>query len=458
MSWMQKEGQLPYDEWAELKTSDIYPGKVWVQQEGDLPYKLWHERVTSDIHPDKLWVQKEGSLPYKNWKPLYVKPLPPIPEPELPVIEKYEVDWTAGMKQSFEYYKVDPTTWYDVEELKMVRRGNITRDIESDTLGSASVSVSELFDECYVRIYLVVEQNGYTHREPLGTYLMSSPSMNFNGTSYTIDISAYTPLMELKENNPPLGYYTKKNTGVIEAVCDLVSEHCRAPMSDSIELYKEMEDISEGFEDVKLNANFIANYEDSWFNYISDLLSKSSYRFNIDPYGKISLTKAQEILKMQPKWIFTDDDNSILYTDVSIDRDIFGIPNVVEVINSRSLLGGHAITVENNDPNSPVSIQRRGRRIVHRVYNPSGLQGDDQKSIERYATKLLKQLSALQITISYQHGYCPVTIGDCVMINYRKAGLENIKAIITSQSISCTPGCQVSEKAVYTEYLWGGNT
>ena len=78
----------------------------------------------------------------------------------------------------------------------------------------------------------------------------------------------------------------------------------------------------------------------------------------------------------------------------------------------------------------------------------------NQKRIQEYAENLLKELSSLEYTITYTHGYCPVRLGDCVRLNYERAGLKGIKAKVVSQSISCEPGCPVTEKAVFTNKLW----
>ena len=139
---------------------------------------------------------------------------------------------------------------------------------------------------------------------------------------------------------------------------------------------------------------------------------------------------------------------------MDIDRDLYGIPNVVEVIYSN---GNDIYTarVENNDENSPISIPSRGREIIHRETNPDLLGDPTKNQIDEYAKQLLRNLSTLEYTISYTHGYCPVRLGDCVRINYERAGLKNIKAKVISQSIECKPGCPVTEKAVYTNKLWG---
>lgn len=69
---------------------------------------------------------------------------------------------------------------------------------------------------------------------------------------------------------------------------------------------------------------------------------------------------------------------------------------------------------------------------------------------------MLKELSSIEYTVSYTHGYCPVRVGDCVRLNYEAAGVRNIKAKVISQSIQCIPGCPVTEKAVFTNSLWDG--
>ena len=156
---------------------------------------------------------------------------------------------------------------------------------------------------------------------------------------------------------------------------------------------------------------------------------------------------------MQPVWTYTDDNSSILYPEITIERDLFKVPNIVEVVYSNNNEYYYARAV-NDDSNSPTSTISRGREITYRETNPS-LAGDPtQKQIQEYAESLLKELSSIECSISYSHGYCPVRLGDCVRINYKKAGITDIKAKVVSQSINCTAGCQVTEKAVFTTKLW----
>lgn len=101
-----------------------------------------------------------------------------------------------------------------------------------------------------------------------------------------------------------------------------------------------------------------------------------------------------------------------------------------------------------------MSTINRGREIIYRENNPDSLGNPTQNQINEYAEMLLKELSTLEYTVSYTHGYCPVRVGDCIRLNYTRAGLTNIKARVVSQTIKCTSGVQVTEKAVFTTKLW----
>ena len=350
-------------------------------------------------------------------------------------------DWLSSMEQTFEYYVVDPGTWKDVSRIEHVTSCTISRDSEAATLGSASISTTDDIGECYVRIYLVTIQNGVKERHPLGTYLIQSPAVGFDGRIQSVTMDAYTPLMELKENLPPLGYSVLKGVNIMDTVYRLTREYTRAPVvkpSCDTELYND----------------FVAETNDTWLTFITDLLSNAKYEFTLDELGRILFSPKQKTAALQPVWTFDDSNSSILYPEISVDRDLYGIPNVVEVIYSNGN-GYYYARVVNDDSNSPTSTVNRGREIVHRVTDPDMIGNPTNNQIQEYAEQLLRELSTLEYTLTYSHGYCPVRVGDCVRLNYTRAGLTDIKAKVISQNIKCEPGCPVSEKAVFTKKLWG---
>lgn len=349
-------------------------------------------------------------------------------------------DWLSSMQQTFEYYIVDPKTWKDIELIDTVKSSTIQRDAEAETLGSATIDMTESVGESYIRIYLVTIQNGLRERHPLGTFLVQTPSLSFNGRLQNISVDAYTPLIELKESPPPLGYSILKNSNIMDFAYRLARERARAPVVKT-----ECNTL--------LAMNFTASTDDTWLTFLSDLITNAKYNFALDEMGRILLSPYQDTASLQPVWTYNDDNSSILYPEISVDRDLYGIPNVVEVIHSNGA-GYYFVRAVNDDPNSVTSTVSRGREIIHRVNNPDLVGDPTESQVKDYANQLLRELSVLEYTVSYTHGYCPVRLGDCVRLNYTRAGITNVKAKVISQTIKCEPGCPVTEKAVFTTRLW----
>jgi hypothetical protein len=353
-------------------------------------------------------------------------------------------DWTASMQQTFEFYIVDPDSWKDVRRIDNVLKCSIDWDSEAETLGSATLDVDTNISENYIRIYLVTIQNGVTEKHTLGTFLVQTPTESFDGLAPSISLDAYTPLLELKENYPDFGYFVPKSTDIMGWVSKLANENMRAPV------------IRENGNSTKLTMNYLADPNQTWLVFLKELALNANFEFNIDEEGRLYFSPKRDLDAQQAIWTFNDDNSSILYPEVSKSQDLFGIPNVVEVLCSTNDDANPVIhvVIENDDINSKTSIQNRGRRITHRELDPEIIGTATPERVREYATNLLKELSTVECTISYTHAYCPVRVGDCVRLNYQKAGLEGVKAKVVSQGIDCVPGCPVTETAVYTTKYW----
>lgn len=350
-------------------------------------------------------------------------------------------DWTKSMQQTYEYYTVDPGTWKNVRLLDNVKSCTISRDSTAETLGSATIDVTDSVGESYIRPYLITVQNGVREEHPLGTFLVQTPSSSFDGKIRNVTMDAYTPLLELKENPPPLGYSLLEGDNIMSAAYKLVREHVRAPVVETVN-------------DKTLFSDFISDVNDNWLTFTSDLIANAKHEFALDDLGRILFAPIQDIASLQPVWTFDDSNSSILLPEITWDHDLYGIPNVVEVIYSSGKKLYYAKAV-NDDPNSPTSTVSRGREILYRETDPSMVGNPTGNQIQEYADQLLKELSSIEYTVSFMHGYCPVRLGDCVRLNYERAGITDIKAKIVSQNIKCQPGCMVTAKAVFAAKLWG---
>ena len=351
------------------------------------------------------------------------------------------VDWSKSMQQTFEYYVVDPGTWKDVSKINAVKSCTISWNADSDTLGSATIDIDGSLEECYVRVYLVTIQNGVKERHPLGTFMVQTPSTSFDGKVQSVTMDAYTPLIELKEKCPPYGYSILKNTNIMDVAYRLTAENLRAPVVKTITTDT-------------LYTDFVSEPDDTWITFLKDLLANAKYSFGLDELGRVLFTPNQDTAALQPLMTFDDSNSSILYPDISMYHDLYGLPNVVEVIYSNGT-EHYQSRVVNNDENSPISTINRGREIIYRDTNPRISGQPTKEQIDAYAKRLLKALSSIEYTITFKHGYCGVRLGDCIRLNYARAGINNVKAKIISQSIKCEPGCSVKEKAVFTTRLWG---
>jgi hypothetical protein len=324
--------------------------------------------------------------------------------------------------------------------LDNVKSCTITRDSETETLGSATIDVVDSIGESYVRVYLIAIQNGVREKIPLGTYMVQTPSSTFDGKTRSVTMDAYTPLLELKEGLPPIGYALRKGDNIMKAAYRICREHARAPVIEAVN-------------QAVLSADFISNTSDTWLSFISDLAMAAKYTFALDEYGNIHFSPKQDTASLQPVWTYNDDNSSILYPEFSMDHDMYGIPNVVEVLYSTGNKTCYARVV-NDDPSSPTSTVNRGREILYRDTAPTLPEGVMQYQVDDYAVQLLRSLSTVEYTVSYKHAYCPARVNDCVRLNYSRGSLNGISAKIVSQTITCEPGCPVSEKAIFTTKLW----
>lgn len=346
------------------------------------------------------------------------------------------------MQQTFEFCSVNPDTWMDESIIDSITSATIEIDCNSDTIYSANIASTESLGEQYIRIYLVATQDDETIRQPLGTFLVQTPSSQFNGRVHNISVDAYSPLLELKEKKPPIGYTALKNTNIVERAIELCFENMRAPIVNTSNTET-------------LTEHFVSDPSETWLSYLSDLIAKAKYRFNLDELGNLSFEPIQEDVSLQPRFTYNDDKVSILQPDITINKDLYGIPNTVEVIYSAPSGGIMYTKVVNDDPSSIVSTVNRRRTILYRETNPQLPGVPTPEQLDEYAKNLLKRLSTIEGTISYKHGFCPVRVGDCVYINYERAGIRDLRAVVKRQTIDCKTGCQVSEEAVFTDNLWG---
>lgn len=331
---------------------------------------------------------------------------------------------------------VDPGTWHDACMLGGVSSMSMSWDLDDDMLGDATIECAEQLGEVYVRAYAVVTQNGETARECLGTFLAQSSESSFDGKVASHAVDCYTPLKELGESSPEIGYTTPGNDFVEERAMKVARQHMRAPVTASI---------NGGM----LCGDFTSNLDDTWLTFARDLLAMASKRLMVGPRGDVYAQPVGDAASMRPVCTFDDGNSSILMPDVTLEHDVWGIPNVVEVV-----YGNQVARAVNDDADSPISTVSRGREVVARITSPDLSDRPSDEEALAYAVAELRNRSVLTHTVTFRHGYVPgVWLGDCVRLEYTRAGIY-ANAVIRSRSIDCSTELTVEEVATYTERMW----
>lgn len=356
-------------------------------------------------------------------------------------------NWSQSMEQSFEYYLVDPVSWQDISLIKTVTGCTITRDLSNETLGSATLDADEDLNDKYVRVYMITKQRGIKEKFPLGTFLCETAKVDWDGMRSFRSYDCYTPLVELKEKPMPIGFTVKKGENLLTRSVALTQSGLRAPVIEAADSRIEM----------TLTGDFVAESADTYMSFVTDLLGTGNYSLGLDEMSRIIFMPKQELKSLQPVYDFSDDNSSLLQPQIGIEGELYDIPNVLEVIysvpeSSKTL----TVVVKNTDTSSIVSIPNRGREIVRRDSSPNVADGITQELLELYAKNEMKQLSTIRYKVDYKHGFInTVRLGDCVRLDYKRAGLDGVNARITRQVIRCEAGCQVEETAIFTKQLWG---
>lgn len=348
------------------------------------------------------------------------------------------IDWAAEMRQTYEYREVDPGTWQDVRALSQVTSAEIEWDDSLPTGGSAKFEGSEDVGECYIRAYLLAEQGADSERVCLGTFLSQTAGDDRDGKTAKIRHESYTPLLELKSSSPPVCYQVPRGSNVADRVTALAAEHCRAPVDGAVD----------GF---VLAEGFTCQLDWTWLDFLGKLAAKIGRRLWPTEEGRIALVPRRDAAALAPRLRLRDDDVSIVQPDVSKTRDYYGIPNVVEVVWSGES-GCITATAVNDDPDSPLSVQRRGFTVMHRETSPD-LDDPSQADVQAYADSLLSELSTVVHEVTYKRAFVPnVRVGDCVELDLDREDVH-ARAVVKRQKIACATGCQVEETVSYTEVI-----
>lgn len=329
------------------------------------------------------------------------------------------MNWKKGYSASFLAMRVNPKTWQDLEEIKILD-GSISRDDSSDLLESASVTMTEAIGEIWVRIYLVARQNGEAARVPLFTGLTSEPTRNIRGNHESYDVECYSVLKPCADKMLPLGWYAAYGSDGTEIIADLFKQ-CGIKVNS---------EFGGGY----LAANIVAEAGETYLTMAKKVAKAINWQIRPNGLGEVSIVPYSNEVKAR-----FDGENDVVEPAVEDSQDWFSCPNVLRVTSENK-----TAIFKDEDIKSPLSIPNRGREIwkEENVTLPVGV------SLGDYAMLRLKELQAPLRVLKYSRRYDPdVNIGDLVIIGY--PGIDGTFRV-GSQNVQIGHSCRTEEVAYGT--------
>jgi len=326
------------------------------------------------------------------------------------------MDWSKGFSASYVLMTVNPTTWEDEQEYPIIE-GSVDSDISADLLVSADVVMDQPIGEKWVRVYLIATQNGGAERVPIFTGLTSEPSRKIKGKTTTYNMSCYSVLKPAADRLVPLGYYAQAGSEGAAVAASLLKE-CGLRVT-----------YTPG--GAYLPMAIIAEAGETYLTMVQRIVNALGWRVKIDGKGRVDICPYDS--KVVADFSTSTD---MLEPEVTDEQDWYSCPNVLRVT-----CDNYSVTVKDEDPNSPLSIPRRGREI----WKAESV--NSVADLGQYALARLKELQSPARSLDYTRRFDPnVMPGDVVRISYPAQDINGVFRV-ASQSIDLEYGARTKEVA-----------
>lgn len=254
-----------------------------------------------------------------------------------------------------------------------------------------------------IRVEMIIDDISY----PLGVYLPATVTHNTDGVTDQVDVEAYDRCWVVKDNYTSSMMYFASGTLYLDAINQLLAS-CGIALISQVDSTSVL---SEDREDWNLGTSYL--------DIVNQLLSEINYKpLWFDAKGVAVLEPVSDPVAENIQHTFDNSNiESLMLPQLTRETDIFQAPNVFLCICSNpDKSGDMTATSENTNPQSPLSIARRGRRIVSvvRVNNIA-----DQAALQKYADSLRNSSMISGETIAITTALLPgFGVGDVVALNY----------------------------------------
>lgn len=244
-------------------------------------------------------------------------------------------------------------------------------------------------------------------RHPLGIFRPATDTPRLSATGETLSVEAYDRSWLARASRTDSRQHFTAGTNYVQAVTSLLAASGIGTVSataTSLTLAEAREDWEIGTSRLSIANELLSEigYKGVWMD--ADGIAR------IEPYETVSAENIRHTLSDREV-------KSLLLPGISLTTDIYNAPNVFVVICSNAdKADGMVATAENTAIQSPLSIQRRGRRIVQvtRVNNIA-----TQQELQAYADRQLTDSLVSGETIQVSTGLLPgFGVGEVTALQY----------------------------------------
>ena len=258
---------------------------------------------------------------------------------------------------------------------------------------------------------------------PLGTYVVTAPSGDFDGTAHVKSLQLTDKTSLLRDNVISTTVAFPAGSNLVESARHLITETGETNL-------------------LVIDSTLVTSQPQSWppgtsyLEIVNDLLANAGYR-NVyaNRWGQLCLTPWASLSSTVPTFSFSEGEDSTYLQRWSYGTSLWDVSN--KVILTSQEVGGVVFTSvrENLDATSPSSIPRLGR-VVNPVVK-EGLDVTSQAQLDLLATKYLEENSIPSEEISIDHLLNNVWVGDSVSFSGRGV---NVRGVVQKMDISLVPG------------------
>lgn len=332
------------------------------------------------------------------------------------------MNYGAGFKATYYAAIIDPLSWTEKSKIQ-IKGGSVKRQ-KTGLRQTADIDALD-FDqtkEVWLRVFMDARQDENISHNAVFTGVVSVPNRELSGPIITRTLDCYSVLKPCEDIVLPRGWYAAAGENAGAILRSLLSV---SPAPVEIEGHTP-----------SLADHIVAEDGETNLTMVDKILDAIGRNLIIKGDGTIVIKAPSS----EPAITFSATGLDIIEPSLTVTRDWFKCPNVFKAAS-----GDLTAEKVDDDPNSPLSVVARGRKVIMAEYD---VKLSSSEGIEEYAARRLREEQQTEETADYDRVFVPdLNVGDVVKMVYPEIAGEYV---IEEQTIELTFGGKTAEKIVRT--------